>query len=312
MTPGFLHQSLRCCCLLPGLPVQDRIPTTSPRCLNHAMFRRNRSHRKISSRSDGNIFRWAPLLLEQQPDRRALRRRMHACHRFPCSADSENWNDPENRAFPLQFFNKKTLSIVFALECCASTLNYVPVYFLPLYFQFVRHDSAIMSGVQLFPFVVFLAAAIVVNGVIVTANGRYMPWFCSGGALGLIGSALLYTVDVETSNVKVYGYSILIGTGTGFFLQLSFSVVQFLVPPEFIPKAIKFITFGQLGAPSLVLALVNAVFLNEAGKSIARSFSDIPRGTIISIPSGVGSDTFARLNQGTQQQISYFIVIGLN
>ena len=225
------------------------------------------------------------------------------------------WNigtTTERRSFPLQFFKNTELSIVFVLECCASTLTYIPVYFIPLYFQFVRQDSAIMAGVRLLPLVIFLVAAIVINGVIVTVNGRYMPWFFMGGVLGLIGSALLYTVNVETSNAKLYGYSILIGTGAGCFLQLPFSVVQSLVSPEVIPKAIGFVTFGQLGAPSIMLSVVNAVFLNEASNKIASTFPTIPRETIITILSGIGSDAFAHLDSSTQQQILRFIVNGLN
>lgn len=218
----------------------------------------------------------------------------------------------ERRAFPLQFFRSKSLCLVFVLECCASSLTYVPVYFVPLYFQFVRQDSAIMAGVRLLPLVVFLVVTIVVNGFVVTANGRYMPWFTAGGVLGLIGSALLYTVKVNTSNAKLYGFSILIGTGAGCFLQLPFSVVQSLVPPESIPKAIGFVTFGQLGAPSIVLSIINAIFLNEASGNIGRAFPGIPRDTIISILSGVGSETFARLDPGAQEQILEFIVVGLN
>ena len=218
----------------------------------------------------------------------------------------------ERRAFPLQFFRNKSLCLVFVLECCASSLTYVPVYFIPLYFQFVRHDSAIMAGVRLLPLVIFLVVAIVVNGFVITANGRYMPWFAAGGALGLIGSALLYTVKVETSNAKLYGYSILIGTGAGCFLQLPFSVVQSLVPPESIPKAIGFVTFGQLGAPSVVLSVINAIFLNEASSNIGNAVSSLPRDTIVSILSGVGSDAFAGLGHGAQEQVLQFIVAGLN
>jgi hypothetical protein len=218
----------------------------------------------------------------------------------------------DSRAFPFQFFKNKALLIVFILECCASTLTYVPVYFIPLYFQFVRQDSALEAGVRLLPLVIFLVVTIVVNGFVMTANGRYMPWFLSGGALGLIGSALLFTVDVNTSNAKLYGYSILIGTGAGCFLQLPFSVVQSLVPPESIPKAIGFVTFGQLGAPSVMLSVVNAIFLNEASNHIAASFGNIPRDTIISILSGVGSDAFRNLDQSAQQTILGYIVTGLN
>lgn len=218
----------------------------------------------------------------------------------------------ERRAFPLQFFRNKNLALVFILECCASSMTYIPIYLIPLYFQFVRRDSAIMAGVRLLPLVVFLVVTIVVNGFAITANGRYMPWFLAGGALSLIGSALLYTVSIETSDARLYGYSILIGTGVGCFLQLPFSVVQSLVPPQSIPKAIGFVTFAQLGAPSLMLAVANAVFLNEAANNISKSFPRIPRDAIISILSGVGSSTFAGLDQGSQTKILQLIVAGLD
>lgn len=218
----------------------------------------------------------------------------------------------DRRAFPLQFFKNTTLAAVFLLECCASTLTYVPIYFVPLYFQFVWQDSAIMAGVRLLPLVVFLVTAIVVNGLVVTATGKWLPWFFAGGALGLIGSALLYTVDITTSNARLYGYTILIGTGGGCFLQLPFSVVQSLVPPQSIPKAIGFVTFAQLGAPAIVLSVINAVFLNEAGNNIASSVPTIPRDTINSILSGVASTTFKRLDSAVQLEILRSIVAGLS
>ncbi|KAL8726091.1 MAG: hypothetical protein Q9166_006928 [cf. Caloplaca sp. 2 TL-2023] len=219
---------------------------------------------------------------------------------------------PDQRAFPLQFFGNGTLVIVFLLECCASTLTYVPIYFVPLYFQFAKQDSAITAGVRLLPLVVFLVTAIVVNGFVVTATGKWLPWFFAGGSLGLIGSALLYTVDLTTSNAKLYGYTILIGTGGGCFIQLPFSVVQSLVSPESIPKAIGFVTFAQLGAPAIVLSVINAVFLNEAGNSIASSVPSIPRDTINSILSGVGSATFRHLDSSAQLRILQSIVAGLS
>lgn len=219
---------------------------------------------------------------------------------------------PERRAFPLQFFRNPNLIMVFLLECCASTITYVPVYFIPLYFQFVKRDTALMAGVRLLPLVLFSVVTIVVNGFIMTATGKFVPWFFAGGALGLVGSALLYTVEVGTANANVYGYSIVIGTGAGCFLQLPFSVVQSMVPPAAIPKAIGFVTFAQLGAPSVVLSVMNAVFLNEAGNNIARANPQISRDAIISILSGVGSDTFTQLTPPKQEYVLQSIVAGLN
>jgi len=218
----------------------------------------------------------------------------------------------ERRAFPLHFLRNRALVIVFILECCASTLTYVPVYFLPLYFQFVRHDSAINAGVRLLPLVIFLVVAILVNGFVMTIHPRYMPWFLLGGILGLVGSALLYTVDVDTSNARLYGYSILVGTGAGCFIQLPFSVVQSLVPPESIPAAVAFVTFAQLGAPAVMLSVVNAIYLNEAKNNIARVVTSISGNAVTEILSGVGSAVFAKLSESEQRVILGFIVDGLN
>ena len=219
---------------------------------------------------------------------------------------------PNRRAFPLQFIRDAALTTVFILECCAATVAYVPIYFIPLYFQFVRQDSAISAGVKSLPLVVFLVAAIVVNGFVMTATGRAMPWFFGGSVLALIGSALLYTVNVSTSDAKVYGFSILIGTGAGCFLQLPFSVVQGMVSPQEIPKVMGYITLAQIGAPSVMLSVVNAVFLNEASIKIAHSIPRLSRGTILDILSGVGSQVFSSLARAEQTVVLEYIVSGLN
>lgn len=216
--------------------------------------------------------------------------------------------NPRARAFPLDFFRDFPLTALFVLECCSSTLMYIPVHFIPLYLQFVRQDSAITSGVKLLPLVIFLVPAIVVNGFAVTATGRYVPWFFMGGVLSIIGAALLFTVGVNKTDVGLYGYSILIRTGAGCYLQLPFSVVQGLVSPELIPKAIGFVTFAQLGA----LSVVNGIFLNESSRNIATAMPSLSTTQILSILSGVGSQYYSGLSQANQVTILVNIVAGLN
>ncbi|TVY33310.1 Efflux pump [Lachnellula subtilissima] len=218
---------------------------------------------------------------------------------------------PSRRAFPLQFLRSRSLCILFILEACASSMLFVAVYFIPLYFQFIRHDSAIRAGVRLIPLIVFMVFTIVLNGIVMSRYGRYMPWFFAGGALGLIGSALLFTIGVSTSAGHIYGYSILVGAGAGCFLQLPFSVVQALVEPHLIPKAIGFVTLAQLSAPGFVLAVINAVFLNEAAGNITKALSDVPRKTVMGILSGVGSAAFERLDERAQGLVLGYIVKGL-
>ena len=52
------------------------------------------------------------------------------------------------------------------------------------------------------------------------------------------------TINSTTSNVSVYGYTVLIGAGVGSFLQAGFNVVQALLTPEEVTDAVGFMSFG--------------------------------------------------------------------
>ncbi|KAL8979584.1 MAG: hypothetical protein Q9177_006103, partial [Variospora cf. flavescens] len=132
----------------------------------------------------------------------------------------------EQRIFPVEFLKSKIMLVLFVETACASTATFLPIYFIPLFFQFVRNDSALDAGVRLLPFVVFLVVVCVANGAIMSITGYYFPWYIAGGVFTLVGGALMYTVDNESSTARVYGYSILVAVGAGAFVQASFSVAQ--------------------------------------------------------------------------------------
>lgn len=130
------------------------------------------------------------------------------------------------RIIPVEFFKSRTMLILFASTAAAGTACFVPVYFVPLFFQFTRGDGALDAGVRLLPFIIPCIVMICVNGGVMSAFGLYMPWYVVGGALVLVGGALFYTVGVDTSAAHIYGYSVITGLGTGMYLQASFSVAQ--------------------------------------------------------------------------------------
>ena len=99
------------------------------------------------------------------------------------------------RIFPVEFFKKKTILILFAMTSAGGTAIFVPIYMIPIFFQFTRSDSALESGVRLLPYIFLMIFAIISNGAILSAYGYYMPWYTIGGILVVIGGALMYTID---------------------------------------------------------------------------------------------------------------------
>jgi len=195
----------------------------------------------------------------------------------------------ERRIFPVQFLRSRSMILLFAEASCAAAVMVTPLYFIPLFFQFTRTDSALEAGVRLLPFICVMVFACIANGVILSIQGLYMPWYLFGGILATVGNALMHTVEAGSSTSKVYGYSALIGLGVGCWIQASFSVAQALVPPEEIPSAVGFITCGQISGITIAISIANTVFINKAQSGIAAILPNVPLDQIQGAIAGVGS-----------------------
>ncbi|KAL8638513.1 MAG: hypothetical protein Q9228_004336 [Teloschistes exilis] len=217
----------------------------------------------------------------------------------------------ERRIFPIEFMKSRIMLVLFAETACASTATFLPIYFIPLFFQFVHNDSALEAGVRLLPFVIFLVVVCVANGAIMSITGYYFPWYVVGGVFNLIGAALMYTVNNGSSTARVYGYSILIAIGSGAFVQASFSVAQAKVKPEVIPLAIGFITAGQIGGVTISLAIASSVFLNKSTDGIQAILPDVPKEQVQALISGAGSAVLNGLDGATREHVLEAIVNAL-
>ena len=216
------------------------------------------------------------------------------------------------RLFPVEFLRSRTMILLFCATACGSTAIFIPIYFIPLFFQFVLSSSAISAGVHLLPFVVVLVIFCVGNGAIMGATGYYMPWFLTGGIFTIIGSALLYTVDEFSSSARVYGYSVLLAVGGGSFVQAAFSVAQAKVGPVKIPEAIGFITLGQLLGATVSLAIADTVFLNDAARGIAAIVPTASQAEIYAAVSGAGSTLIQNLPPDTRAAALHAIVSSMS
>jgi hypothetical protein len=155
-----------------------------------------------------------------------------------------------------------------------------------------------------------MVGTVMACGAVVTATGRWLPWFFYGSIMVTVGGALMYTVDENTPAARIYGYSIILGSGAGAYIQMPFNACQMLVDPSMIPAATGLITWGQLAAPAITLSIANSVFLNLAKIDLSRVLpSDAP---VLEIVSGVGKEYLDKLEANTQQQVVHIIVASLS
>jgi MFS family permease len=208
------------------------------------------------------------------------------------------------RIIPVQFFRSRTVLILFSATAASGTSAFVPIYFVPLFFQFTRGDGALHAGVRLLPLIVVMVVTIFANGALMARFGYYMPWYTLGGLFAVAGSALMYTVTQDTSESRIYGYTVLIAVGVGMFLQASFSVAQAVVEPDDVAPAVGFITLAQFLGITMALAIANAVFLNASENGIAQILPDMPRSEIQQAIEG----TTAEFVQGLSPEVRKLVL----
>lgn len=218
----------------------------------------------------------------------------------------------EHRLLPVQYFKSRTLVLLFVQSAAGGAPIFIPVYFIPLFFQFTRGDGALDAAVRLLPFVFFLVFFSLANGAIMGKEGHYAPWYIGASVLIIIGSALMYTVDEYTSTAKIYGYSIILATGAGCIIQIGFIVAQAVVPRSEMSSAVAYINLAQIGGLVIALTLANTIFLNDAQKQIANVLPSASSDQIKSAISGSGSPFLQSLNQDLQAQVLHGIVVAMS
>jgi MFS family permease len=215
---------------------------------------------------------------------------------------------PTKRFLPIHLFRSKTILILFSCTAASGAAAFVPIYFLPLFFQFTRADSALDAGVRLLPLIITMVVIILANGALMAKFGYYMPWYLAGGLLTAAGSALMLTVDQRTATANIYGYTVLIGCGVGMYLQASFSVAQAVVRPEDVPPSVGFLTLAQFLGITVALAVANCVFLNQSAAGVAEVLPDMEAGDVRAAIEGAASSFVKSLSPEVQSRVLGAIV----
>ena len=177
---------------------------------------------------------------------------------------------PANRLFPISFLKSRTMILLYTASAAAGTALFIPVYFIPLYFQFSRGDSGLQAAVRLLPFICVDITFVMGQGILMPLVQYYFPFYLISGIFAVGGGALMYTVTATTSASAIYGFTVLIAVGAGIGSQAAYSIAPVKVHQSKISDSIGFINIAQIGGIVLALSISGAVFQNTAFGSLTK------------------------------------------
>ena len=146
----------------------------------------------------------------------------------------------------------------------------IGIYYIPLFFQFARSDTAIRSAVRLLPFIIPVVFVMMFSGGTMPLHGRYNILYIVSGAFMLIAGACMHSlIHPDTSPGRIYGFEVLLAIGAGLAQQTAYSIAVLEVmskatgdPREDISKAICLINVAQIGAMAVALSIAGCIYEN--------------------------------------------------
>ncbi|SCN92067.1 related to transporter (major facilitator superfamily) [Fusarium fujikuroi] len=171
-----------------------------------------------------------------------------------------SWNRGDESLIPPVLLKQRVVIACFFLTLFMIGSALMLSYWLPVYFQAVRGQNPIGSGVSMLPNILASVVFSIVGGIMIGKVGYYVPQAVIGTALLTVATGLCSTLDPYTSTGKWVGYQFLAGVGRGLMQQVPYTAIPHSCSQQMIPIAMSFMVLGQYIGGSIFLALSNVVF----------------------------------------------------
>ncbi|KAI1361956.1 major facilitator superfamily transporter [Xylaria arbuscula] len=169
----------------------------------------------------------------------------------------------ENGTVPPRIITQRSIGSGAFFSFVVGASFFVMVYYLPIWFQAIRGDSATLSGVHSLPLMISFTLGATVAGGLVTTYGYYVPFMYGPALLGSIGAGLMTTFTTDISTGKWVGYQIIYGTGMGIGMQQTLNAATAVLPLADVPTGTAVIIFAQMFGGSLFVSVAQNVFANK-------------------------------------------------
>ena len=142
------------------------------------------------------------------------------------------------------------------------------IYYLTIWFQAAKTDSAMHAGVSTIPLVLSLVVIGILAAVCTEYIGYYVPAMLLSPLLCSLGAGLLSTLSPSSGHNAWIGYQLLYGFGIGCGFQTSTLVPQNVLPRADVPLGMALMFFMQQLGGSVFLAVSQNIFSSRLVDSL--------------------------------------------
>jgi hypothetical protein len=137
------------------------------------------------------------------------------------------------------------------------------VYYLPVWFQAIKGDSPIRSGLSTLPLMLSLVFGTIISGALVSRIGVYKPFMIISAILVPLGAGSLSLLKQTTSHSMWIGLQVLFGFGVGIGFQQPNVAAQTVLQRADVPTGIAVIFFSLGMGATVSVAMAQSIVDNQ-------------------------------------------------
>lgn len=227
------------------------------------------------------------------------------------------WKVAEAPIIPLRLFKQRTNVFAYLLGFTHGFIFIAGCYFLPFYFQAVRGDTPLLSGVYVLPYVIVLSLVSGLSGITISKTGRYQELIWGGVLLMTLGTGLYIDLDRTSSWAKLVMYQLISGIGCGPLFQSPLIAIHSTIDPRDLGTATTTFAFLRTFGTSLAISIGLVVFNNRVKEKSPILFAKLPQQLATTLTNGGASasiewvKTFPREQQIVAQDVFAYGVKGM-
>jgi MFS family permease len=162
---------------------------------------------------------------------------------------------------PARIFNR---NVVLALIASFMTggAQFVAIFYLPLYFQFVHGTTPSESGYRLIPFLAIISLTCMSSGYIIKIFNTIRGVMWVGGAVTIVGTCLVAFMRQHSTLAEQIIFVLINGLGLGLIFQLAIFTLTLSVGPEDVAIVSGLFTFAVNIGGVISLAIAGTIYSN--------------------------------------------------
>lgn len=178
--------------------------------------------------------------------------------------------NPARRAFPGHLLRDRTQVLLYVVTAAGTTTLFVVIYYIPIYFQFVNNDKALMAAVRLLPFVVIAVTVNLVSGSLLHLIKVYKVIYIIAGVFLVVGGGpLMVYLDPSSPTGTIYGLTILVAVGSGLSMVTGYTVATLTTKPEDAGAGLSMQNVSQIGGQVIALAVAGQIYQSTAMRNLS-------------------------------------------